>query len=209
MPDPGFPEFADLKVKPRFNVAPSQRVLIIRNGENGKRELAVASWGFVPSWAKDKKMGFAPINARGDSLVSNKLFCQSFERRRCLVPADGFYEWQGEKPPKQPYFIRMEGDAPFAFGGFWDRHIVGGEAVDTFAIITVGANALMRPIHNRMPFIIEPKDYEWWLDAKTAVAELLARLNPADVVGLEAYKVGVKVGRPQNDSPDLIEPICG
>jgi putative SOS response-associated peptidase YedK len=194
---PGFEEFTE---RPRFNVAPSQSMPIVRMiGDH--RELALAKWGFVPWWAKEQAK-LKPINAKCETAASGRMFREAFTRRRCLIPADGFYEWKGSKPPKQPYFIHMKDDSSFAFAGLWERWKPpdGRGAVDTFTILTTAPNELTAPIHNRMPFILQERDYERWLsgDAPTDL------LKPYDAAAMEAFPVGVKVNTPKNDSPDLV-----
>jgi putative SOS response-associated peptidase YedK len=126
---PGFEEFTE---RPRFNIAPSQRMPIVRADGAGSPELAAAHWGLIPSWTKEPKL--KPINARAETVATSGMFRQAFTRRRCLVPADGFYEWQGLKPPKQPFFIHRKDDRQFAFAGLWERwHPPGAEPVDTYA----------------------------------------------------------------------------
>jgi putative SOS response-associated peptidase YedK len=137
------------------------------------------------------------------------MFRQAMAQRRCLVPADGFYEWQGAKPPKQPYFIRMRDDSLFAFAGLWERWkpAEDAESIDTFTIITTSPNELMKSIHNRMPVIVAREDYDKWLSRETSPADLAALLKPYDAALMEARLVGTKVNKPDNNGPELIEPI--
>jgi putative SOS response-associated peptidase YedK len=202
----GFDEFSHLKIK-WWNVAPSQMLPIVRM-DNGERVLACAQWGFVPEWAKEFPKT-RPINAKAETVATSGLFRRAFNSRRCLIPADGFYEWQGAKPPKQPYFIHRKDDGLFAFAGLWERWKPDKESepIDTCTIITTEPNELMRPIHNRMPLIVPQSDYSKWLDNETPGKDVQDILHPYDTDGLEAYPVSTKVNAPKNDGPELYEPI--
>ncbi len=193
----------DFTIHPRWNVAPSQRMPIVRMTDDGLRELAIARWGLVPSWVKDLPK-VRPINARAETLAASNMFRKPFQSRRCLVPADGFYEWQGTKPPKQPYFIHKPDDSQFAFAGLWERWKGNKDAdpLDTFTIITTTPSALMAPIHNRMPAILNPEDYTAWLNPSTPPDRLKSMLTPHDNDELEAYPVSPRVKSPKNDDPD-------
>jgi len=204
---PTFP-FEEFSEQVRYNVAPSQLVPVARMDEQGKRVLDLARWGFIPAWAKSPPK-FQPINARAETLATSGMFRTAFDRRRCLIPADGFYEWKADagKKSKQPYFIHFTDDRPFAFAGLWERWKADekAEPVETCTIVTTTPNHFMEPIHNRMPAIIQPADFERWLDPKvsgTAVRDLLAPIEADD---LEAYPVETRVNRPTNDGPALIE----
>jgi putative SOS response-associated peptidase YedK len=196
------PQFEEFTERPRFNVAPSQSMPIVRMAGD-HRELAVAKWGFVPWWAKEQAK-LKPINAKCETAASGRMFREAFARRRCLIPADGFYEWKGSKPPKQPYFIHMKDDHPFCFAGLWERwKPPDAEPVDTFTILTTAPNELTAAIHNRMPLILHERDYERWLsgDAPTDL------LKPFDAAAMEGYPVSSRVNMPKNDSADLVERI--
>jgi len=194
------PMFEEFTEHPRFNIAPSQIVPVIRQGEHG-RELVPMKWGFIPSWTKGKPK-LAPINAKCETVATSGMFRTVFQKRRCLVPADGFYEWKGAKPPKQPYFIHRRDDGWFAFAGLWDRWVAekGSEPIDTFTIVTTEPNELMRTIHNRMPVILNPNDFDAWL--KHPTPELL---KPAPPDEMEAFPVATKVNKPSYDAPDCVE----
>jgi putative SOS response-associated peptidase YedK len=199
----GFEEFTE---KPRWNVAPSQRLPIIRTSADGKFVVAQATWGFIPGWTKGTPK-LKPINAKAETVASSGMFRQAFERRRALVPADGFYEWQGAKPPKQPFFIHRRDDGLFAFAGLWERWRADetSEPVDTFTIITTTPNDLMAPIHNRMPVIVAPGDYQRWLDNSTPTEALKEMLKPISPGDFEAYPVSTRVNSPGNDEPGCSE----
>lgn len=209
-PTPLFEEFTE---RPRFNVAPSQKVPIVRaagdsdgDGNDG-RVLALAAWGFVPAWAKEPPK-VRPINARSETAATNGLFRKSMARRRCLIPADGFYEWRRDGDAKTPLYIHRACGEPYAFAGLWDRWDPepGDDPAETCAILTASANDLMRPIHHRLPLVVPESAYDCWLDPDAPardVAELLAPWSPD---GWEAYPVSRRVNNPRNDSADLVEP---
>jgi putative SOS response-associated peptidase YedK len=200
-----FEEFSELRITPRFNIAPSQIVPTVRIDRNGNRVLSAAKWGLIPSWTKSKPKT-APVNARAETLATSGMFRQAFGRRRCLIPADGFYEWQGSKPPKQPYFIHRRDDSLFAFGGLWERwnDPKTGKPVDTCTIITTPPNDLMASIHNRMPLILDKADYDRWLNREIPGEQVTDLLKPSQA-DLEARRVSPAVNSVKNDSPDLID----
>ena len=159
MPEPGFEEFTE---RPRFNIAPSQDIAVVRINKGGGRSVGPVRWGLIPHWAKQMPK-VQPINARAETVTTSGMFKQAFVRRRCIVPADGFYEWRKlDAKTKQPMFIRLPGDRAFGFAGLWERWRPDDETepVDTCTIITTTANGLMAPIHDRMPVILRPEDYE-------------------------------------------------
>jgi putative SOS response-associated peptidase YedK len=163
-------------LRPRYNVAPSQNIPIVRE-ESGARRFALARWGLVPHWAKDMKIGYSMINARAETVASKPAFRNAFRHRRCLVPADGFYEWQviPDSKIKQPWFIALRGREPMAFDGLWEKwRSPDGDDVESCSIIVTDANEIMRPIHDRMPVILAPGDWDAWLetDAKDAVTDI-------------------------------------
>lgn len=203
------PPFEEFTERPRFNVAPSQAVPIVRvAGDDGTREAALAKWGLVPAWTRGKPK-LRPINARAETVATSGMFRQPFARRRCLVPADGFYEWkplEGKKV-KQPYFVHFPDDRVFAFAGIWDRwHNEAGDDEQTVATITTTPNATMKPFHDRMPVILPEADYERWLDPETSTEEAIALLKPWPDGELEAYEVGGGVTR-REDSAGNLEPL--
>lgn len=204
-PQSTFEEFSELKI--RFNAAPSQRLPIVRATKDGPRQLSMVQWGLIPSWAKAMPK-LKPINARAETIQSGGTFREPFARRRCLVPADGFYEWKGAKPPKQPYLIHRSDDALFAFAGIWDRwrSSKDAEPIETFAISTTTPNEVASKVHSRMPVILSPDDYETWLDDTTDADSLQALLRPY-AGELEAYPVSPRVNSPKNDAAACAEPL--
>lgn len=193
---------------PRYNIAPSQMVAIIREGEEG-REIALVRWGLVPSWAKEPSIGNRLINARSETVFDKPAFRAAVRRRRCLIPASGFYEWQQTDGRKQPYYIRRADEAPLALAGVWEHwEEPDGLELQTCAILTTGANGLMRPIHDRMPVILEPGNFGVWLGEGDEKPEVLkALLVPAPEEGLTTYPISTWVNRPENDDPKCIEAI--
>jgi len=191
---------------PRYNIAPSQPVLAIRN--DGSHKADFLAWGLVPSWAKDASIGSRLINARGETLAEKPAFRGAYKYKRCLIPADGFYEWRagGPKKTKTPYVIRMKSSRPFAFAGLWDEwHSPDGSVLCSCTIITTNPNDLMAPIHNRMPVILRHQDYDQWLDRSPRAAEgLNSLLRPFPAELLDAYPVSTLVNSPANDSPECI-----
>lgn len=161
-----------------------------------------------PYWAKDEKIGYSTINARGEEVATKPAFKEAFRRRRCLVPADGFYEWKKlDAKTKRPYRITLGNGGPFAFAGLWERWTKGAEPLETFTIITTEPNELVRPLHNRMPVIIDPPDYETWLATQDlAAAQALLKPFPAD--RMKAYPVSSRVGNVKNNDPQLIEAVA-
>jgi putative SOS response-associated peptidase YedK len=194
-------------IHPRYNIAPMQDIPVIRNSSDGVRELAQMRWGLVPRWAKDPAIGARMINARGETIADKPAFRTPFERHRCLIPADGFYEWQAlPGGRKQPMHVTMTDRAPFAFAGLAERWLSStGEVVDSCTIITVAANALLRPLHERMPAIIAPSDYERWLDhSGEPPRDLIAGGASA---AMTFHPVSTRVNAARNDDASLIEPI--
>jgi putative SOS response-associated peptidase YedK len=206
MPDVG-PSFDEFSERPRFNVAPRQFMPIVGVNSAGVRSVKLARWGLVPSWVKGKPKA-EPINARCETAATSAMFRQAIARRRCLVPADGFFEWQGSKPPKQPYFIHLRSDEPFAFGGVWERWRAekNADLLDTFTILTTSPNELMNPIHNRMPVIIARSDYDRWLDRTIEAEGIADLLRPYPAEEMEAHAVGTRVNNVKNDAVDLLDP---
>lgn len=201
------PLFDEFTERPRFNIAPSQDVPLIRLNAHEERIIGLAKWGLIPSWANGSPKT-KPINARAETVATSGMFRQAFARRRCLIPADGFYEWKGEKPPKQPYFMHLKNDDLFAFAGIWERwkQEESAETIDTFAIITTGPNELMQSIHNRMPAILRKDDYASWLNRETTVEKAQSLLQSYDAKEMQAHPVSSKVNSPRHDSPDCVEP---
>lgn len=195
--------------EPRYNIAPGRPVLALRQGSGaeGARALARLRWGFVPAWAEDPSIGARLVNARAESVADKPAFRAAFRARRCLVLADGFYEWRREGRSRRPYYVRLEPDRPFAFAGLWERWMKGGPALESCTIVTTQANAVLEPIYPRMPAIVEPVDYDLWLGASPDFAEAAQDvLRPYGGV-LTVHPVSTRVNEPGNDDADLIEPL--
>lgn len=194
---------------PRYNIAPSQPIAVIPNTSSPKLDFFV--WGLIPSWAKDPQMGNRMINARAETLAEKPAFRNAYRRRRCLIPADGFYEWQAlpDRKSKQPMYIHMRDRKPFAFGGLWEIWSApDGSEILSATIITTQANDFMKPIHERMPLIIQPENYADWLDPKDRHPDSLSHMlstNPS--IELAAYPVSQAVNSPNNDGPECIKPL--
>lgn len=198
------------EVSPRYNIAPTQEVAILRKDRaSGRRQLEKVRWGLVPSWAQDPTIGNRMINARSETAAEKPAFRSAFKRQRCLVVADGFYEWR--KNPdgsKQPFFIHLRDGRPFGIAGLWEHWEKGAEPFDSCALLTTGPNELMATIHDRMPVILPPEKYDAWLDSGTSDrAELESMLTPFDAARMEAYPVSRYVNSPANDSPRCLEPV--
>ena len=199
-----FPE----KFAPRFNIAPTQPVLAIPNDDKFTADFFV--WGLIPMWAKDPQIGNRLINARGETLAEKPAFRGSLKYKRCLILADGFYEWksaQGKKA-KTPFFIHMKDRKPFAFAGLWDSwNSPDGSQIKTCTIITTEPNELMSLLHNRMPVILHPRDYAKWLDPSPQTPDqLMPLLKPFPADKMDAYPVTPLVNKPANDIPELVVP---
>src|SRR5512136_217712 len=191
------------ELPPRYNIAPTQDVAAVRAVEAGGRELVRLHWGLIPSWAKERAMGARMINARAETLVDKPAFRSAFRARRCLLAADGFYEWQKLGTRKQPHFIGFKDGRPFAFAGLWERwRGEGSEQVESCTIVTTEANELLAPIHDRMPVILDPGDFALWIDPKEKDTErLVGLLRPYPPEPLLAYPVSLLVNNPANDTP--------
>lgn len=203
-------EFSETQVEPRFNIAPSQQVPVVLPSARG-RALRLMTWGFRPPWMREDPRRPAPINARAETAVTSPLFRGALARGRCLVPASGFYEWRaipGQKA-KQPMYIRLKGGAPFAFAGLYTGQPEAADKPPTCAILTTTPNALMEPIHTRMPVILEAADEARWLDPTiTDPREILPLLRPAPADAMEAYPVSTLVNAVRNHGPHLIQAIA-
>ncbi len=196
-------------VEPRFNIAPSQEILAVRDEGDG-RETAFFRWGLVPSWAKDASAGARLINARSETVEEKPSFRDAFRRRRCIIPADGFYEWRRAGGSKQPYYFRMRDESPFGFAGLWERwEGDGGRALNSCTILTTEANDVLRPVHDRMPVILHSEDYALWLEAgereRTVLRELLRPYPAEEMIG---YPVSAIVNSPSNQGVGLIEEVA-
>lgn len=198
------------QIRARYNISPTQSAPVVRQRKEG-RALDELRWGLVPHWAKDEKIGLQTINARAETADAKPAFRGAFRRRRCLVPADGFYEWKQLTPKrKQPYFIHRKDGAPLAFAGLWEtwRHPddPGSPPLESFTILTVEPNDLLRPIHNRMPAIIPPEDIDRWLDPDADdPAALKPLLRPSPPTELDLYPVSTLVNRAGNETARCVE----
>jgi putative SOS response-associated peptidase YedK len=193
---------------PRHNIAPTQPIPVVRLVD-GKKSFALMRWGLIPSWVKDPRAFSLLINARGDNVLDKPAFRAAMRRRRCLIPADGFYEWKAEGERKRPHFVRAKKGGPLAFAGLWETWTgPNGEEMDTACIITTEANRTLRPLHDRMPAVIAPEAFDLWLNCAEAEARVAAALiAPSPDALLEAYEVSTAVNRTANDSAALIEPL--
>ncbi|GFE72271.1 SOS response-associated peptidase [Chroococcus sp. FPU101] len=195
---------------PQYNIAPTKAVAAITlNAKSSQRQLKGLRWGLIPSWAKDDKIGYRLINARAETLSEKASFRNAFKNRRCLILADGFYEWQKTEKQKQPYYFQLRDKKPFAFAGLWETwQPPDGEMIASCTIITTEANELVKPIHNRMPVILSPDAYDQWLDPKVKQPEILTPLlKPYDEQAMETYSVSHAVNRPSHNQPNCIEPL--
>lgn len=194
---------------PRYNVAPSQDVDVVRDTGHG-RELVHLRWGLIPFWSKDPKKGPTPINARADTAPEKPAFRSAFRRHRCLLPADGFYEWKKDGTKKQPILFRMKDDAPFAFAGLWDRwEAPDGQVIQSCTLLTTDPNELVAQVHDRMPVIVPKDAYDLWLDRDvTDPAAVQPILRPYPATAMKAYPVSTRVNSPRLDEPSLIEPLA-
>ena len=197
-------------VQPRYNIAPTQPVGAIAQTED-ERAYRTFQWGLVPSWSKDPSIGSRMINARAETVAEKPSFRAPFKRRRCLIIADGFYEWQrtGSNRKKQPFYIQMEDQQLFGFAGLWERWQSGdGSDLETCTILTTEPNELMAPIHNRMPVILHPDDYDLWLDPDLQDGRHLQHLlQPYEPEDMQRYPVSTTVNSPRNETPECVEPV--
>ena len=196
---------------PRYNVAPTQQVPVVRLGADGRREWTEARWGLVPSWAKDLDISSRLINARGETLTEKPSFRTAVRRRRCVLPADGFYEWRKEGGGKQPYLIRFSDGRPFAFAGLWELwRRPTGDPLLSCTIITTSPNEVVAPLHDRMPVILPTEHHPEWLSPVEIRGERLRELlAPCPAVGMEAYPVSRRVNNPGADDPACAQRVGG
>jgi putative SOS response-associated peptidase YedK len=205
----------------RYNIAPTQEVVIARKAKaDGPRQLAVVRWGLIPSWSKDAKMASSLINARGETIAEKPSYRTAFKKRRCLVLADGYYEWQkaaagGKSAKKQPFYITMQDQRPFAFAGLWEfwagpKDVEPPTPLETCTIVTTETNELTADLHDRMPVILRPEDYDLWLDPDLQeAAPLLPLLVPFPSDEMKMEPVSTHVNSVKNDDPACIEPERG
>jgi putative SOS response-associated peptidase YedK len=207
----------DWSATPNYNVAPQTMQPVVRaSHETGRRELAMMRWGLIPFWSKDAKIGYSTINARAETIATSAIYRDAAKRRRCLVPADAFYEWQKlDAKTRQPYAIALKDREIFAFAGLWEswKDKAAGPGtepreLETYTILTTDPNELMEPFHDRMPVILDPKDYDRWLGTDSALPQLptdLLRPYPAD--RMRSWKVSSRVGNVRNNDPELLAPL--
>jgi len=202
----GVPELA-----PRFNIAPTQAIATVcAPVAGGRRRLQLRRWGLIPRWAKDPSIGNRMINARAETVAEKPAFREAFRLRRCLVPADGFYEWAAGASPRQPYHIRLADGSPFAIAGLWEHWApTGGEAIESCTLITTRANARLAAVHDRMPVILEPESYGPWLDSELREADpLLPLLRPLSEQRIALGAVSRRVNNPRCDDASCVEPLA-
>jgi putative SOS response-associated peptidase YedK len=195
-------------LRPRFNIAPTQEVLAVRPAGAG-RGPAFLRWGLIPSWAAEQTIAHRLINARAETVADKPAFRSAFARRRCLVPADGFYEWQPVAGKKQPVLFRLRDGRPFAFAGLWESwEGAGGEVVESCAILTTPANDLVRPVHERMPVILDPRHHDDWLDpGLTDAQQLRSWLRAFPAEEMTATRVSPHVNNPRHDDARCVQPL--
>ena len=195
---------------PRYNIAPTQLIAAVTQPESAaQRQFRVFQWGLVPFWAKDASLGAKLINARSETVAEKPSFRAAFRYRRCLIVADGFYEWQRVESGKQPHFFHLQNDQPFAFAGLWEHwESPQNEILETCTILTTEANEVLSPIHNRMPVMLHPEDYDRWLDPSLDTAsKLLPLLRPYPADEMASYPVSKLVNRASSDRSECIEPM--
>ncbi|MEZ5540974.1 MAG: SOS response-associated peptidase [Pseudomonadota bacterium] len=193
---------------PRYNIAPSQDIAVIRAGAAG-RECVLLRWGLVPAWSKEPRTKYSTINARAETVADKPAYRAAFRQRRCLIPATGFYEWQQRDGSKVPHYIHMQDGGLFAFAGVWERWQQGDAALESCALIVTAANPVMAPIHDRMPAILAPAQYADWLDPDNADRDrLLAMLAPWTSSPMAAWPVSRLVNNPRHDAPECTAPVA-
>lgn len=200
---------ASLKLEQRYNVAPTQLVPIVRENPIGGRELIMARWGLIPSWAKDELIAKHTINARSETVTEKPAFRHAIKKQRCIVPANGFYEWDHSTTPKKPHYITMADKTLMMFAGIWEYwKNPEGQGIETFSILTTESNSAIKRLHDRMPVIIKPEDVDIWLDRQTTSAELLKGLyKPFSDELIEIYEVPILLNNPKFDSSECIKRV--
>jgi putative SOS response-associated peptidase YedK len=193
----------------RYNIAPSQLVAVIRQNGDGQNWLDMLHWGLIPSWAKDKSIGNHMINARCETVAEKPAFRHAIKYQRCLVPSSGFYEWKKEEKAKKPLYVHLKDESPMVFAGLWEHwKSPEGEIIESCTILTTSSNKLIEPLHDRMPVILHPQEYDIWLDREILDPEKLKPLyKPYPPKRMEMYPVSPQVNSPKVDSPDLIRPV--
>jgi putative SOS response-associated peptidase YedK len=193
----------------QFNVAPTQTVITVLHHSEHNRVFELLHWGLIPSWSKDPSIASKLINARSETVAEKPSFRSAFKKRRCLIIADGFYEWQRTEGKKQPFYFQVQGKQPFGFAGLWEEwHSSEGEQINTCTILTTSANSLMAPVHDRMPVILKPEDYNLWLDPQVQDSrKVQPLLQPFPAEAMTAYPVSTIVNSPKNNKPECIAPV--
>jgi putative SOS response-associated peptidase YedK len=194
---------------PRYNIAPTQPVLAVRaNPHGGLRETTYLNWGLIPFWAKDPKIGSRMINARSETAAEKPSFRAAFKYRRCIVPVDGFFEWRKEGGGKQPYLIGLDSGEVFGIAGLWEHWEQEGSVIESCTLLTTDANEFLAPLHHRMPVILDPQDYDEWLDPSVQKGDTLLHLmRPFSNEQMRAVAVSRIVNNPRNDEPGCVEPV--
>jgi putative SOS response-associated peptidase YedK len=197
-------------LSPRYNIAPTQQVAAVRRAAGKEdRELVLFRWGLVPSWATDLSIGNRLLNARAETVAEKPSFRSALRSRRCLILADGFFEWQHLQGKKQPYYFRLRDGKPFAIAGLWERWSVGSEAIESCTLITTEANALVRNVHDRMPVILPGGAYEAWLEpAPARPGQFQPLLRPYPAEEMVAYPVSMRVNSPRNDDAECVQAVA-
>lgn len=197
----------ELELAPRYNIAPSQEILTVRS-DKGKNHASLFQWGLLPAWAKDPKIGYKMINARAETLHEKPTFKRLIKRNRCLIAADGFYEWKKDGGEKQPFHIQLKDHAPFGFAGLWNEWENNGEVINTCTIITTEANELMKDIHHRMPVILTTESERIWLgEADLGTADLRDLLVPYESSDMAAYPISTFVNNPRNEGKEILNSL--
>jgi putative SOS response-associated peptidase YedK len=193
---------ASTPTEPRYNIAPTQPIPVVRNARSGGREFVMLRWGLVPFWAKDASIGNRMINARAETLAEKPAYRNAYEKRRCLVLADGFYEWRKDAYGKTPYFISLASGQPFAFAGLWETWTdrATGEPLQTAAIVTTAASDFLRDLHDRMPVVLQPRDAGAWLSGDPGILDAVTAAPPE----FQAWPVDRKVNNARTEGPELI-----
>lgn len=196
-------------LEPRYNIAPTQPVPVLRATGSGGRKLGLLRWGLIPSWAKDPSIGNRMINARGETLTERPAYRSAYRRRRCILPADGWYEWQAAAAGRQPWFIRSRNGMPLGLAGLWEswRDPETGEAVESCTIVTTDAAEPIASIHGRMPVVLPAEAHAAWLDPELQDPATLGRWLAPCEPALSAFQVSRRVNNPRNEGPDLIEAL--
>jgi len=196
-------------IPPHYNIAPSQQVVVIRITPDGNQQVAFLKWGLIPSWAKDPSIGSKMINARSETVDVKPAFRNPLKYRRCIVPANGFYEWQKVEGKKKPLYVKMKDDGPMLFAGLWEHwKTPEGNEIESCTILTTNSNELIKPLHDRMPLILETGDMNLWLDPQvTDPGKLKPLFSPYPAEKMEMYPVSEIVNSPRNDTPQCILPL--